>query len=323
MNELRGGIENILSRNQQDWETRFYGYYEKIINNGDMIDQYRKKFHMRGFLRAYMSFGQAMRQNPVFSLRYGGQIIGFMKFKKSTGEPYLSINEKCYKDNLKWFNFNLLPPKENRCQYIWKSSPEAQKFRNRFESSLPPKVGQDEHRFETFILDEMLNPTGDKFCGTLRDIRPVCIADRIPFQMPMPIRARGGKPEYTPTSAGHIDILARYGRGKPVLTVIELKRPDGEYKGAAKQAFIYTVALTYMFTKTSIDFRKKLCALCGYKVYPKLRFNAVVAIPFPYLDKYKQEISQLQPLKDKDISLRYIAYKIVDNHKIEIIGQDL
>ncbi|MCX5814428.1 MAG: hypothetical protein NT178_18085 [Proteobacteria bacterium] len=317
MNEVRKEVEKILSENQQDWEERFYEYYEKIINNSENIEKNRQKFHMRGFLRAYMNFGQAMKKTPKFSIRYGGQIAGIMKFMKNKKEPILVITPKQAKDNNKWFKFDL-----PNGEYAWRSSAEAQKFRERFEKNPPPPVRQDEHRLETFILDEMFNPTIKKFCGTFKNIQPVCIANNVPFQMLIPIRARGGKIGY---KDGHIDIVARYGRGTTSLLAIEIKRPGGQYQGAAKQAYIYAVTMSYMFNKTGDNFKKHLYTLCGYKnVYSNLKIHAVVAIPDTYKSKFSQEQELLNASNiNVDIPIHYITYQLADNQRIKVIGTSL
>ncbi len=317
MDNLKKEIEKILSDNQNDWEPRFNRYYEKIINNEANIEKYRKQIHMRGFLRAYMNFGQAMKMTPMFSIRYGGQIIGLIKFIKNKKEPILEITGGQAESNNKWFQFNL-----PRGKYEWKTSDEAQKFRERFEKTSPPKVRQDEHRFETFLLDEMFNPTSKKFCGTFKNIQPVCIANNIPFQMPLPIRARGGKLDY---KNGHVDIIARYGRGSPSLMVIEIKRPGGEYKNAIKQVYIYAVTLSYMFNKAGVNLRENLFKLCKYKkVYPNLKFCAVVALPPTYAKNFSQELASFNPSRiPNSMPIHHITYELKDNQGIQVIEKSL
>lgn len=317
MDNLKKEIEKILSDNQNDWEPRFNRYYEKIINNEANIDKYRKQFHMRGFLRAYMNFGQAMKMTPMFSIRYGGQIIGLIKFIKNKKGPILEITGGQAESNNKWFQFDL--PKG---KYEWKTSDGAREFRKRFEQTPPPKVGQDEHRFETFLLDEMFNPTNKKFCGTFKNIQPVCIANNIPFQMPLPIRARGGKLAY---KDGHVDIIARYGKEGPSLLVIEIKRPGGEYKNAKKQVYIYAVTLSYMFKKAGDDLRKNLFKLCKYKkAYPNLKFHAVVAFPPTYAKNFFQELASFSPSRvPNSIPIDHIIYELKDNQRIQVIKTSL
>jgi hypothetical protein len=81
----------------------------------------------------------------------------------------------------------------------------------------------------------------EKFLGSFRNIKPIEIADRFRFQMPVPLSVDSqGKPK---GKKGNIDILARFGTGRAThLTVVELKRPKG-YNYPLSQSLIYSVAL--------------------------------------------------------------------------------
>ncbi|GAF92578.1 unnamed protein product, partial [marine sediment metagenome] len=244
MIHLREDTEKILYNHKREIEERYLSYYRGILANSDLILKYRKQFYMRGFLRAYINITQAKSKSPQFSVRYGGQEVALMKLSIKDERFYLHIGQRKHaKNNKKFFDFDLAPG-----SYDWKYSSEAKAFRKRFKN-VPPinSVGIGEHWYESFILDEMQNPKGDKFCGNYKYIRPVLIAGKIPFQMPVPISGRGGKPKYQEgPQAGHIDILARHGKSKPSLTIIELKRPGGQYDNALSQAFIYTVTLSFL-----------------------------------------------------------------------------
>ena len=324
MIELRKATEEIMSKNWRHIEKRFLKYYQEILANNDLIKKYRQKFYMRGYLRAYINVTQAKSKSPEFSIRYGGQEVALMRFDKKEEIFYLHFNEKKHaKNNKKLFGFDIKPGK-----YEWKYSSEAKEFRKRFEK-IPPvdSHGIGEHWYESFILDELQNPKGDKFCGNYKYIRPVLIAGKIPFQMPVPIAASGGIPKYQKgPQAGHIDILARHGKGKPALTVIELKKPGGKYDNALSQAFIYTVTLSYLIQKAHSDLGITLWRLCGYggSIYSKVKFNSVVAIPEESKDLYDKELEGLLPdIEGSNISLKYLIYKIVDNYKVDIVDTDL
>ncbi len=324
MIELRKATEEIMSKNWRYIEKRFLKYYQEILSNNDLILKYRQKFNMKGYLRAYINVTQAKSKSPEFSIRYGGQEVALMKFNSKEEAFYLYFNGvKHAKNNKKFFGFDIEPGK-----YEWKYSPEAKDFRKRFEK-IPPSDshGIGEHWYESFILDELQNPKGDKFCGNYKYIRPVLIADKIPFQMPVPIAARGGIPKYQKgPQAGHIDILARHGKSKPTLTVIELKRPGGQYDNAMSQAFIYTVTLSYLIQKADSELGSTLWRLCGYggKIYSNVKFNSVVAIPEESKDLYNKELERLLPdIEGSNISLKYLVYRIVDNYKVDIVDTDL
>ena len=322
--KLRKATEEIMSKNWRSIEKRFLKYYQEILANNELIIKYRQKFNMKGYLRAYINVTQAKSKSPEFSIRYGGQEVALMRFNTKEEIFYLHFNEKKHaKNNKKYFRFDIKPGK-----YEWKYSPEAKEFRKRFEKI--PSVeshGIGEHCYESFILDELQNPKKDKFCGNYKYIRPVLIAGKIPFQMPVPIAASGGTPKYQKgPQAGHIDILARHGKSKPALTVIELKKPGGKYDKALSQAVIYTLTLSYLIQKKDSDLGITLWRLCGYggNIYSKVKFNSVVAIPEESKDLYDKELKQLLPdIEGSNISLKYLIYKIVDNYKVDIVDTDL
>ena len=143
----------------------------------------------------------------------------------------------------------------------------------------------------------------------------------------MPIAASGGMPKYQKgPQAGRIDILARHGKSKPALTVIELKRPGGEYHNALSQAFIYTVTLSYLIQKANSNLGNTLWRLCGYggSIYSKVKFNSVVAIPEESKYLYDKERKRLLPdIEGSNISLKYLIYRIVNNYKVDIVDTDL
>jgi hypothetical protein len=322
--DIRKTTEEIMSKNWSDIEKRFLKYYQEILANNDLIIKYRKKFNMKGYLRAYINVTQAKSKSPEFSIRYGGQEVALMRFNKKKEIFDLHFNQaKHVKNNNKLFGFDIEPG-----NYEWKDSSEAKEFRKRFEK-IPPidSHGIGEHWYESFILDELQNPRGDKFCGNYKYIKPVLIAGKIPFQMPVPISAIGGIPKYQKgPQAGHIDILARHGKSKPTLSVIELKRPGGQYDNAISQAIIYTVTLSYLIQKAKSDLGITLWRLCGYggNIYSKVKFNSVVAIPEESKAMYDKELEQLLPdIEGSNISLKYLVYRIVDNYKVDIVDTDL
>ena len=96
----------------------------------------------------------------------------------------------------------------------------------------------------------------------------------LPFQFPMPIGARDcpalGK------AAGHIDVLARAGRGGRCLRVFEVKGPNAlDVPQALNQAVTYCAALRFLLEESSrpelerctrhLDFAKRLHVLHGWR----------------------------------------------------------
>lgn len=76
--------------------------------------------------------------------------------------------------------------------------------------------------------------------------RPVCLAG-CPLQIPLPISASGEEPVLSPS--GHLDVLARLGRGGKGLRLYELKRPGASVAHALDQAVAYAAALRVLLTQ--------------------------------------------------------------------------
>jgi len=97
----------------------------------------------------------------------------------------------------------------------------------------------------------------------------------VPYQFPVPITARGCVQAAGGRHAGHIDILARHGRGRTSrLRVLEVKKPDADDAAhALDQAVAYAAALHALLGRSS-----KYRMLFGYPQYtPQLEATAVVA----------------------------------------------
>lgn len=75
-----------------------------------------------------------------------------------------------------------------------------------------------------------------------REQQPVCLAE-LPFQVPLPISASGTEPKL---GRGHIDVLARLGRGGKGLRIYEVKAPKADASRALDQAVAYMAALKFM-----------------------------------------------------------------------------
>ena len=113
--------------------------------------------------------------------------------------------------------------------------------------------------------------------GNLRHNAPILFPTKsgVPYQFPVPITARGGVRAAGGRHAGHIDILARHGKGRTSrLRVLEVKKPDADDAAhALDQAVAYAAALDALLGRSS-----KYRMLCGYPQYPpKLEATAVVA----------------------------------------------
>lgn len=100
--------------------------------------------------------------------------------------------------------------------------------------------GRPEANVESALIGRM-----NRRDGEWRDGRPVCLAG-LPLQIPMPVSASRGKPVL---GDGHIDVLARLGRGGQGLRVYELKAPKADAKCALDQAVAYLAALKFVLAQ--------------------------------------------------------------------------
>jgi hypothetical protein len=89
----------------------------------------------------------------------------------------------------------------------------------------------------------------------------------LPFQFPMPIGARN-----IPTlgeGAGHVDVLARAGRGGRCLRIFEVKGPEAnDVDHALNQAVAYCAALRFLLTDSPRAESESLYRVLGFRRHP-------------------------------------------------------
>ncbi len=100
--------------------------------------------------------------------------------------------------------------------------------------------------------------------GPWRFQQPVCLAG-MPLQVLMPITASRSEPML---GDGHIDVLARLGRGGKGLRVYEVKAPGARVENALNQAVAYSVALKFLLTQDDAVARRAWWRLLEFSKQP-------------------------------------------------------
>jgi hypothetical protein len=102
------------------------------------------------------------------------------------------------------------------------------------------------------------------------------VKNGVPYQFPVPITARGGVRRSRGNQAGHVDVLARHGRGRPRLRILEVKKRDAADAGAAlDQAVAYAAAIDVLLDQRA-PYQALYQALFAFNYRPKLEATAVV-----------------------------------------------
>ena len=290
--QIKDTINNIWDHHKEGFEKKIGTWLTQIIKNKEPIQDNRAKFHQWDPLRIYLSVTDA--RIGQFSVRFLGQEVAKIRIQNDVA--FLVITKKHKKTNEDYFKYEL-----EQGKYPWVGT-EAKQFRAYFkkldykkiEVGSPKHRISPEHRLESNLIQEMLKKDRNKFGKNLKNIQPVTI-EGMPFQMPSPISASKGSPE---KGHGHIDILARRGRGRQVrISVWELKGPHGKIDHVIEQVYIYTVVLLYMLRSGS---GKDWYKLFGFKEFPsKLEIEAVIAVS---VKKEEDCIKKFQEFIDKNSS---------------------
>lgn len=142
------------------------------------------------------------------------------------------------------------------------------------------RLANRESVIEADLLKAMMKRRPSDRQDALAEHQPVLYPLRgLPFQFPMPIGAR-----VSPTlgeGAGHIDILARAGRGGRCLRVFEVKRPNANDVGhALNQAVAYCAAVHFLLTESPQVESESLYKALGFRQHPARapRVEAVAAV---------------------------------------------
>jgi hypothetical protein len=308
----RMNSENILKIIDEIWEDNRPGFEKKLSrwlhdlqNGNEVYKDVKKEFHVWKPFMAYLSVYRTKKSKQVaFSLRFHGQEVAEIIVKNK--KVCVKLKENHIRSNKR--DFDLVLQKNS---FPWNSD-EARKFRKYFKTfavskNNMPEVKSPEHRIESKFLNEMCKGS-EKFGMKGLMIKPVMIADKFFFQMPVPISANTGEPK---ASDGNIDILARRRlKNKTNLSVWELKKPKA-YKNTASEAFIYSAVLLKIFRHSQKG--SEWFKWCGFSKMPEsIEIDTIVAIDRSSQQKFAEEMKMLGDSKTfkigKDLITFFPAY---------------
>lgn len=301
---LETDIKHLWLKNASDFEKRLNNWLDALEYGNTTLVLAKKKFHRWMPLRMYVSVTKTKPgKYTVFSVRFYGQEVAELRVGSKNTILRLRGHQK---KNKEWFGLCLADG-----DYDWRGK-EAKDFRAYFRvvscsSKGKPEVRSPEHRVESKFIIEMCKGSG-KFGINELEIQPVMLAKKFPLQIPIPISANTGIPEF---GNGYIDILARH-RGhdnKTRLCVWELKKPHS-YQHAASQAYIY--ARTILHIIRDIKRGPEWYKLFGFTppAPNSLTIEAVVAITNDQLKRFTKERLHLErstPFKFGNDEIRLYA----------------
>ena len=239
MNNIYQSFSDLLNDNQKEFDENVGKWLSDLKSCIKTVENHRKQFHQWSPLRIYISLGE-IKEKPKFSLRFLGQEVGSIVVIDE--RPMLCISQTHYKNNRSWF----APGKSDKFGLPRRHMNGTVRNQENFVKTLR-RSGEDpgvetgipEHRIESAFIEEMELGKESKFYERVGPIQPVRVA-KCPLQIPLPISASKGVPEF---KSGHIDILARRGKGRNVkLSVWELKSPK-KLRYAVEQVYIYALTL--------------------------------------------------------------------------------
>jgi len=321
-----------------DWESRYKGYLDKITNNQNKIINLIPPVKKPLFI--YTTVSNETKTSPKRYLRFMGQNVGSILQKKQ--KFYLNLTQDDFVHNKEAFGngFNLKPNK-----YCWESI-EATKFRDFFYNHNGEKNNNfHEHTVESAFLSDLEKKKGIN--KTLKNIQPVEINEKR-FQMPTPLKASSLYKIVDPADlkdlknfshaaqyGGGIDILARRRKGShSYITVIELKDKCDKKEPPEKvmyQAIAYATFIHELLRSEKADgqgWYNLFLEKTGRKLPDKLVIKCVVAMPgldVGNLDKFLegQNLNVLKPFinyPEDELQLHFIelddsTYSVKDYSK--------
>ncbi len=229
---------------------RFNTLVVEVVESLPTLRVLRARLHQRASMQLYVNAsnakGLASCRTVSLSVRVHGVECGIVTVAESNAPPFAPSNRRLFGH----CGFDDLAGRE------W-AHPTVARYIKAAASQIK---GRPEAKIESALIREMKRPG-----GTWREQQPVCLAG-LPLQVPLPVRASGPDPEL---GDGHIDVLARVGRGGKRLRVYELKAPKADASGALDQAVAYVAALKFVLVQQVPTMAEAWWRLIGFRARPR------------------------------------------------------
>jgi len=298
-----------------EWKLRYDEYASKINANTVDIKAKKQLFNEWKPLFLYMNVSAA-KSNKIFSLRYLGQEVAYLKSNKGN----VTISTKGFGARNKR-DFDCDVQLDNN---KWRSD-EAKKFRNHFLNN-PSRTknsgkGNEEHRIESLLLTEFSKQ--DSLEKRLCRIKPIKIAGIARFQMPTPIKASDlPNLNYSKANGGGIDILSRIGTGKGTcLCILEVKDENVAKEPPEKailQGLAYATFIRELLRSSCGNYWWKLFGFGGCLPSP---LNLYVACAMPSSRKIDPSfVDQKFGIENDNIHLGALYFNETNNKLTDIKG---
>jgi hypothetical protein len=247
-------VESLLRREQGAKKLKQLNQLVvRVVNNLPTLREMRAHLRQRASMQLYVNLSSAKelasRGRVRLSVRVHGIECGTVTVAADGTRSFAPSNRGLF----------------GRCGFDdatrqkW-SSPAVAKYIKAAEAIAAKGKGRPEADVESALILQMKRTRGE-WRG---EQQPVCLAG-LPLQLPTPVSASGANPV---PRVGHIDVLARLGRGGKKLRVYELKAPNAGASRALDQAVAYVAALRFVLAQKD-EAVKAWWALIGFSAPPR------------------------------------------------------
>ena len=268
----RATVDDIVEQVRQGIEdgqlTRLDNIARRMVDAEPEATDFLRTIRKRRHMMFYVNTSSIRERNPrlQLSVRVHGVQCGQVQLTGSKDRPFTPLNHEsvfseCWEDG----DATSLP---------W-THPSVRRYLERAEEVAPTTpIATQEAAVEAATIRSIRKDRKQWRHQAL--VRyPARTNMGVPYQLPVPIKARGGVGGLVGGGAGHTDLLTRKGLGRSSrLRVLELKGPRaGDVSTALDQAVAYAAALRIL-----MDQGEWYPRLLGYPNYtPPLEATAVVA----------------------------------------------